>query len=209
MSDEMNSKTEEQPEEGAPIEVSEAGETVEMAVEPEEEVLPSQEELKALKEKAAKADEHWEQVLRAKAEFENYRKRVDRDRQEALKYAQQALIEDLLPILDNFEMAVMATRQADEKVIETLKTGVEMILGQFRNVLSDAGLSDIDAQGQEFDPNCHDAVASEVSTEVPEGRVLRQTRKGYRLRDRLLRPASVVVSKAPDEGASQEDSNPT
>lgn len=154
------------------------------------------EELAALKAKAGKADEHWSQLLRTTADFDNYKKRAARERQDAQKFATESMLEKLIPVLDNFEMAMLAAQQPTATP-DSLRSGVSMIHQQLRNVLSDAGLQEIIAQGQTFDPNIHEAVSEQESAEVEEGRVLQQLRKGYRLRERLLRPATVIVAKAP------------
>ncbi|MCF7708350.1 MAG: nucleotide exchange factor GrpE [Verrucomicrobia bacterium] len=159
----------------------------------------SLEQAKELLEKAMKADEYYDRFLRQKAEFDNFRKRSARERQEAVKYANQALLEKLLPILDNFEMAISAAGNADTQSNESLRQGVEMILNQLQNTLSDAGLVEVDAQDQMFDPRFHEAVAQHETDEVEEGKVAQQLRKGYMLGDRLVRPASVVVAKKPSE----------
>ena len=180
----------------------------------EEETGPvtlSREAWSELLEKAAKADENWERLVRERAELENYKKRAARERTESVKYANEALIESLLPILDNFEMAMMALGQAGATNIDTLKVGVEMIQSQLKRALEEVGLEEIDARGQIFDPNTHEALSQEASSEVDEGSVISQSRKGYRLKDRLIRPASVVVSKGPEsedgaaEGASESE----
>jgi molecular chaperone GrpE len=158
------------------------------------------EELAALQARAAKADEHWQNLLRTTADFDNFKKRAARERQEALKFATEGLLEKLIPVLDNFEMALLAAQQGQATSAESLRTGVQMIHQQLRNVLADAGLTEVSAQGQVFDPNVHEAVSQQESTTLPEGHVLQQLRKGYRLRDRLLRPATVVVAKAPSKG---------
>lgn len=149
-----------------------------------------------LKAQAAKADEHWNQLLRVSADFDNFKKRAARERLEAVKYANESLLERLIPVIDNFEMALLAA--SDPKATaDALKTGVTMIHGQLRSALVEAGLEEIDAAGQPFDPNLHEAVSQQETAEVPEGRVAQQIRKGYKLRDRLVRPASVIVAKAP------------
>ena len=101
----------------------------------------------------------------------------------------------LIPVLDNFEMALQAASEPKAGSTEALKTGVTMIASQLRNVMSEAGLEEISATDKMFDPNFHEAVSQQETTDVPEGRVLQQLRKGYKLRDRLIRPASVVVAK--------------
>lgn len=148
-----------------------------------------------LQEKAAKADELRDQLLRMAADMDNLRKRAAREKQDAIRYANEAMLEKLVPVLDNFEMAMLATASAEGASVDALKTGVTMILSQFKNVLAEAGLEEIEAQGKPFDPNVHEAVSQQVNNDVPEGQVMQQLRKGYKLKDRLLRPASVVVAK--------------
>jgi molecular chaperone GrpE len=157
----------------------------------------SDEVLEALRAEAAKAREHWDRLLRTTADFENFKKRSTREKQEAVKFANESLIACLLPILDNFEMAMAATTTAPGEGAQSLQAGVAMIHQQLKKALADAGLEEIDATNQVFDPNLHEAVSQQESKDVPEGHVLQQLRKGYKLRDRLLRPASVVVAKKP------------
>jgi molecular chaperone GrpE len=152
-------------------------------------------ELEALKAKAAKADENWDRFLRTAADLENFKKRAARERQEAVRYANESLLRAMLPVLDHFEMALAAAGPGAPE--DAFRTGVTMICSQFRTALTDAGLEEIDAASKPFDPNWHEAVAQLDSTEVPEGNVLQQMRKGYKYRDRLLRPATVVVARKP------------
>lgn len=149
-----------------------------------------------LKAQAAKADEHWNQLLRVSADFDNFKKRAARERLEAVKFANESLLERLIPVIDNFEMALLAANDP-KATADALKTGVTMIHGQLRSTLMEAGLEEINAAGQLFDPNLHEAVSQQETGEVPEGHVAQQIRKGYKLRDRLVRPASVIVAKAP------------
>ncbi|MGN6385720.1 MAG: nucleotide exchange factor GrpE [Verrucomicrobiota bacterium] len=155
----------------------------------------SPEELSELKAKAAKADENWDKYVRLTADFDNFKKRAARDRSEAIKYANEALLEKLLPVADNFEAALTAANNSTNTNVDSLKTGVNMILTQFKNFLADNGVEEIDALGKPFDPNLHEAVSQQESDEAPEGQVIQQMRKGYKFRDRLLRPAMVVVAK--------------
>lgn len=157
----------------------------------------SPQELKHLREQAAKAAEHWERLLRTTADFDNFKKRAARERAESAKYANESLLQKLIPVLDNFEMALNATSQAPEANVESLTAGVQMIHQQLKGALAEAGLEEIDASGQTFDPNFHEAVSQQETETVPEGQVVQQLRKGYKLRDRLLRPATVVVAKSP------------
>ena len=131
--------------------------------------------------------------LRAQAELDNYRKRVARERDEDYKRAQSVVLERLLPVLDNFEFGMMEVRKGDPK--SPIAVGMEMIERQLKEFMSSSGVEVIDAVGAKFDPNLHEAVSQEADASAPEGHVIRQLRRGFRLRDRLLRAAMVVVSK--------------
>ena len=146
---------------------------------------------------AAKAKEHWETVLRTTADFDNFKKRAARERQDAVKFANESLLQKLIPILDTFDMALTAAVNAKEGTAQSLQTGVSMILSQFRSILTEAGLEEIDAAGKPFNPNFHEAVSQQETADVPEGNVVQQLRKGYKLKERLLRPATVIVAKKP------------
>jgi len=134
-------------------------------------------------------------ALRSQADFENYKKRSAREKDEAIKYANSSLLERLVAIIDNFELGLEAARAEGEK--SPIFSGMSMVLKQLMDFLTDNGLQPIDAAGQKFDPNLHEAIAHEPSDEFPEEVVIRQTRRGYRMKDRLLRPSSVVVSSGP------------
>ena len=155
----------------------------------------SLDEFDKLKARAAKADENWNQVLRVSADFDNYKKRAARERQEAIRFANENLLEKLIPVLDNFEMALVAANDPKGGTITAMKTGVSMIYNQLKSVATEAGLEEIDAANKPFDPNWHQAVSQQESAAAAEGQVLQQLRKGYKLRERLLRPATVVVAK--------------
>lgn len=155
------------------------------------------EELGELKQRAAKASEHWERLLRTTADFDNYKKRASREKQDAIRFANENLLEKLVPVLDSFEMALAAAQNDQSEAAQSLKTGIGMVYQQLKSALTDAGLEEVDATGKPFDPNLHEAVSQQESTAVPEGQVLQQLRRGYKLRERLLRPATVVVSKRP------------
>lgn len=142
-----------------------------------------------------------ERIVRLTADFDNFRKRAQREKDEARQFANQGLLEKLLPVLDNFEMALTAVKDADPSV----RDGVQMILDQLLGVLKESGVEPVDAMGQPFDPNLHEALSQEETTEVEEGTVVQQVQCGYKLNDRLVRPARVVVAKAP--GAAEEAPN--
>lgn len=131
-------------------------------------------------------------ALRSQADFENYKKRAAREKEDAIKYANTSLLERLVAIVDNFELGLSAARAEGER--SPILAGMGMVLKQLTDFLTENGLQPINADGQKFDPNLHEAIAHEASDEFPEGTVIRQTRRGYRMKDRLLRPSSVVVS---------------
>jgi|SRR5436190_4711748 len=156
------------------------------------------EQLAELKERAGKADEHWDRLLRTTADFDNFKKRAAREKQDAIKFANESLLQKLIPVLDNFDMALAATQTSGKgDAVQSLQTGVNMIYQQLKSALTEAGLEELDAADKPFDPNVHEAVSQKETAEVPEGQVVQQLRKGYKFRDRLLRPASVVVAKHP------------
>jgi len=190
---------------GQAEEVSEPAEPSTEEPEGVEQELPSPtpEELNELREQAAKAAEYYDRLQRQVAEADNLRKRLAKEKQDAIRYANEALIENLLPTMDSFEMAITATRGSGANNIESLKTGIEMVYTQLKRTLEEAGVTEIDAVGQAFDPSQHEAMSRKQTDEADEGTVLEQTRKGYRLRDRLLRAASVVV--AAPVGEEEED----
>jgi molecular chaperone GrpE len=157
----------------------------------------SHDQIEELQSRAAKADENWERLLRTTADFDNFKKRAAREKTEAAQYASYSLVLKLLPVLDNFEMALAAAQSVKEGKNDSLQSGVAMIQQQLKNVLLENGLEEIDATGKPFDPNFHEAISEMESTDAPEGNVLQQLRKGYKLKDRLLRAATVIVAKKP------------
>ena len=134
-------------------------------------------------------------ALRSQADFENYKKRSAREKEEAIKYANSSLLERLVGIIDNFELGLAAAKEqgADSPIY----SGMVLVQKQLNDLLAENGLQPIEAEGKTFDPNVHEAIAHEPSDRVPQESVVRQTRRGYRLKDRLLRPAKVVVSSGP------------
>lgn len=155
------------------------------------------EQLDELKQLAGKASEHYDRLLRTTADFENFRKRAAREKQEAIRYANETLLTRLLPVLDSFDMALSAARQTQGDAPQSLQAGVEMVLQQLKAALKEGGVEEVDAMGQPFDPNFHEAIGQRDEADVPEGQVVQQLRKGYKLRERLLRPASVIVARKP------------
>ena len=144
---------------------------------------------------AAEAEKYRELALRTAADFDNFRKRAAREKEDSIRYANTSLLGDLLPLIDNFELGLDAAKSAPGA--DAILKGLGMVARQFRDFLASSGVSEIPTEGADFDPNRMEAVGHEHDPAVPEGKVLRQTRRGYKLRDRLLRPASVFVSKGP------------
>lgn len=164
----------------------------EPAVDPASEAAETSEtpELTALRDDFEKFRDLY---LRSQADLDNYRKRAARETEDARRYANAALLERLLPILDNFELGLDAARQSGGG--ENILQGLGMVQKQLQDFLRESGVEAIDAVGAPFDPNVHEAIGQEASAEVAADLVLRQLRRGYKLRDRLLRPATVIVSK--------------
>ena len=133
-------------------------------------------------------------ALRSQADFENYKKRAAREKEDAVKYANSSLLQRLVSILDNFELGLAAAKTESSQ--SPIYSGMVLVQKQLNDLLEENGLHAIEAEGKKFDPNLHEAIAHEAS-DSPEETVIRQARRGYRFKDRLLRPARVVVSSGP------------
>ena len=147
------------------------------------------------------AKDVYDRLLRVSAEFDNYKKRTSREMKSFRKYANENLVADLLPVVDNLERAIESTEGQSETESGILE-GVKMTRREILKVLEKYGVSPIESVGQPFNPEYHEAVAQEPSADHSENTVLREFHKGYLLHDRLVRPAMVVVSKAPDENGA-------
>ena len=173
-------------------------------VELEEEEAESEEETPAEEvplTPEAEALKWKEAAIRTAADLDNYRKRMARERSEDLRFARAGLIEELLPVFDNFSMGLQMAEQEQDSMIYK---GMEMVKGQLDDFLAAQGLTEIPAEGV-FDPNLHEAVAEEEKEGVEPGEILFVKRKGYRIHDRLLRAAVVVVAKAPETPTEEEE----
>ena len=143
----------------------------------------------------AEVSKYRDQSLRTAADLENYRKRMIREKEEAIRYANMALLEKLIPILDNFELGLEVAKTAPDVSAASIMQGLSMVQRQLFDFVKDHGIIAVEAIGQQFDPKLHEAIGHESHEQVPEGSVISQVRRGYRLADRLIRPASVIVSK--------------
>ena len=159
----------------------------------------------------AEASTNWDLYLRERADLENARKRHQRDKEDALRFANDRLLKEMIPVLDNLERAVDHAGQSDD-TNQGLLEGVNMTINQFRKALEDFGIKPIKAIGAEFDPNLHQAMGQVESADQPPNTVVTEFQKGYLLHDRLLRPALVMVAKTPteagiDSGAAEPEIN--
>ena len=164
-----------------------------LALEPEEEIRHLREALEA---KSREVEEHRDRYLRAAAEFDNARKRAARERDEYSRYANESLLRELLPVLDNFERALQSAR--GEPAAAAVTAGVELIQRELLRVLEKFGVTSFTSVGQPFDPERHEAIARVPAQGRPEGTVVDETARGYLLNGRVLRPAMVTVASSPD-----------
>ncbi len=169
-------------------------------------VTLNEQEYLQLKEEAEKAKEYWERLLRLQADFENTRKRLDKERQDFVKFANEAIILELLNILDDLERTVELA-QSKHQDIEAFLKGVEMILAHLYELLKEHGIKPIEAKGKLFDPNYHEALMQADNQEVPEHTVVQELQKGYMLNDRVVRTAKVKVSKNSGGASEQHGAN--
>lgn len=164
----------------------------EAQAEPQEELSTQATENEELVKAKKEAEENQQRLLRVQADFDNFRRRTQKEKEEFAAYASSKLVSELIPVLDNFERALNASK--DTADYEALAKGVEMIFRQFDQVLASEGLKAIESVGQPFNPEFHQAVMQEESSEYESGIVMEELQKGYMLKDRVLRPAMVKVS---------------
>ncbi len=151
----------------------------------------------------AEVQKYKDESLRRAAEMDNYRKRMAKELEQSRKFSNQGLLMELLPVLDNFGMGM---QMAEKEQGSMLYQGMAMVQGQLSEFFASQGVKAIELDaGADFDPNFHEAVSQEETTEVAEGKVLRVVRKGYFVGDRLLRPANVIVAKLPENEAGEEE----
>jgi molecular chaperone GrpE len=146
-----------------------------------------------LKEEALKAQEYFDRAMRLQADFDNTRKRFEKDKQEFLKFANEGLILELLTVLDDLERTIELA-QTDNKELSVFLKGVEMILAHLYELLKEHGVRPIVAQGKAFDPNFHEALMQVENKELPEHTIVEELQKGYLFNDRVIRTSKVKVS---------------
>ena len=160
-------------------------------------IMLSAEEYEQLKNAKAESDEKQKQMLYKMAEYDNLKKRADREKKDFLKYANESLVKDLVPVLDSIDQAVGAAQEAEIETAEgftALREGVELIQKQLLGSLEKRGVSVIDTEGEIFDPQKHEAVSMAPSDNIPQNNIIQAFQKGYTLHDRVIRPSMVVVS---------------
>ena len=155
-----------------------------------------------LEEALAKADDYYDQLLRNKAELDNVRKRSQRELENAHKYAVEKFVNALLPVIDGIEMGKQAAETITD--VDQLKEGIDMSLSMFHQLLEKFEIESINPEGDNFDPEFHQAMSIQESADVPPNSVMAVMQKGYTLAGRLLRPAMVMVSKAPEENTEKD-----
>jgi molecular chaperone GrpE len=185
MSDNEHAASEVEQEESIPTEA-----TAEAPAQGEEE------HVQLLEDARAKADEHWNLYLRTQADLENLRRRAERDVQNAHKFGLEKFINELLPVIDSMEMG-MAAANADDEAVKPLLEGMDLTLKMFQSVLEKMGVTAVNPENEAFNPEFHQAMSMQETADVEPNTVLAVMQKGYVLNERLVRPAMVVVSKAP------------
>ncbi len=160
--------------------------------------MSREELLQKLKEVQEAADKNFDLYLRSQAEIENLKKRSQKEREGLIRFGNESLIKRLLPVVDNLETAL--THAEDEKALESLREGVSLTLKGLKDALHKEGVSEVKALGEPFDPHFHDAISEQEDASVEPRTIIHELQKGYLLNDRLVRPATVVVSKKNSEG---------
>jgi molecular chaperone GrpE len=190
-------------------EVNKSEEELEVPADAEAEVVETEDETEKLRNELAQAlndiKMHQEQYLRTLADMENLRKRTQRDKEDLAKFANENILREILPVIDNLERAVDHAEQAETN--DGLFEGVQMTLTQFSQLLTKFGVEPVDAIGQPFDPAYHQAMGQLESDEHPVNTVVQQMQKGYQLNNRLLRPAFVMLAKAPAAKEPEADNS--
>ena len=160
-------------------------------------ILLTAEEFHALEDKAKKGDEYYDRLLRLQADFDNYKKRLEKEKLEFIKFANEEIIAEILKILDDFERAVEAGKVKHD--FDILYKGIEMIHKDLKGFLKEEGVKEIEALGKPFNPHEHEAMMQEETDAHPEDHVIEELQKGYTLNGRVIRPSKVKVAKKPEK----------
>jgi len=180
--------------EGSPVE------NTQKADEKPLEKMTKSELLERINELQQETEKNHDLYLRSEAEIENIKKRNQKDKEEWVKYANESLIKEILPVIDNLEMAI--SHSQNENSVQALREGVELTLKGLRDALGKSGLEEVKAEGEPFDPNYHHAVSEQADESVEAGVILLELQRGYTLNKRLVRPAMVIVSKGSADDAA-------
>lgn len=187
MAEEQNKVAEETRPEGAEEQAQGAENAAEEAQSPEQ--------IQALLEDArAKADDHWNQLLRTRADMENLRRRAEKDVENAHKFGLEKIVQELLPVVDSMELGLAAIN-SDSDEVKKFREGSELTLKMLTNALEKFGVAEVNPVGEKFNPDYHQAMSMQESDDVEPNTVITVVQKGYTLHERLLRPAMVIVSK--------------
>lgn len=160
----------------------------------EKSITLKESEYLSLKEEAGKVKESWDKLLRLQADFENTRKRLEKEKQDFIKFANEGIILELLNVLDDLERTIELAESGHQDLSSFLK-GVEMILSHLYEMLKEYGVKPIEAKGKIFDPHLHEALMQAENAELPEHTIVEEMQKGYMLNDRVIRTSKVKVSK--------------
>ena len=161
-----------------------------------EEIQITASELEALKEKAAKADEHWDRILRINADFDNAKKRLEKRSEDTAKYAIEKLLLEILPVVDDLDRAIKSLDEAG--IPKSVREGLALVQDKFHKILEQNGVQAIPAAGQPFDPHMHEAVGEVATDAFEEGAVAEELQKGYTLNGKLARPSRVRIARRPN-----------
>jgi len=159
---------------------------------------------KKLEQAEQKAADNWDQLLRTRAEMDNLRRRTQKDLENAHKFALEKFVTELLPVLDSLDMGLIAATQENASV-EKLQEGTELIISMLKQVFEKFNVQEVHPEGEKFNPDHHQAMSIQENGEVDANTVLAVMQKGYLLNERLVRPAMVIVSKAPQAAPEQAE----
>jgi molecular chaperone GrpE len=180
--------------EGSPVENTQKADETPL------EKMTKSELLERINELQQETEKNHDLYLRSEAEIENIKKRNQKDKEEWVKYANESLVKEILPVMDNLEMAI--SHSQNENSVQALREGVELTLKGLRDALGKSGLEEVKAEGEPFDPNYHHAVSEQGDESVEAGVILQELQRGYTLNKRLIRPAMVIVSKGSADDAA-------